>query len=81
MVKWPGSVHDARMFANSKLNQMLKDEVIPSCKQRIIDGEIPVPVYLLGDPAYPLMPYIMKEYTSGGATPREQYFGYKLCSA
>lgn len=81
VVKWPGSVHDARMFANSQLNQMLRDEVIPPCKRQVIDGEDPVPVLLLGDPAYPLMPYIMKEYAAGGSTPREQYFGYKLCSA
>ena len=37
--------------------------------------------FLLGDPAYPLMPYLMKEFAAGGSTPREQYFGYKLCSA
>ena len=80
VVKWPGSVHDARMFANSTLNQMLRNEVIPSCKRHILDGEDPIPIFLLGDPAYPLMPYIMKEYAAGGPTPREQYFGYKLCS-
>ena len=39
-----------------------------------------MPVLLLGDPAYILTPYIMKEYAAGGSTLREQYFGHKLCS-
>ena len=81
VVKWPGSVHDARMFANSKLNTMLKERIIPSCKRRLLEDEDPVPVFLLGDPTYPLMPYLMKEYANGGSTPQEQYFGYNLCSA
>ena len=34
-----------------------------------------------GDPAYSLMPYLMKEYAGGGTNIQEQYFGYRLCSA
>ena len=40
-----------------------------------------MPVFIIGDPAYPLMPYLMKEYAGGGTNSHEQYFGYRLCSA
>lgn len=79
VVKWPGCVHDARMFANSRLNHMLKNGTIPPCRTKILDEE--VPVFIIGDPAYPLMPYLMKEYAGGGTNCQEQYFGYRLCSA
>lgn len=68
-------------LANSNLNKALSTGSIPPCSKVIIPDKDPVPVFLLGDPAYPLLPYIMKEYAGGGATAQEQYFGYKLRSA
>ena len=80
MVRWPGSIHDARMFANSTLNHLLKKEIIPPCRRKVLLDE-EIPVFIIGDPAYQLMPYLMKEYAGGGTNSQEQYFGYRLCSA
>ena len=73
------SVHDARMFANSKLNHLLKHEIISQCRRKILNDD--VLVFIIGDPVYPLIPYLMKEYAGGGTNIQKQYFGYRLCSA
>ena len=51
------------------------------CIKHLTPDTEPVPVCVLGDSAYPLLPYLMKEFPGGGNTVQEQYFGYCLSSA
>ena len=81
VVKWPGSVHDSRILLRSTVNNMLRTEVILKCEKVVVDGGISVVVCILGYPAYPLLPFVMKEYPIGGKDDREKLFGYKLLSA
>ena len=63
-VRWPGSVHDSHVFANSRINTLLRDQKLPMVYREVFIGHDKVPPILLGDPAYPLLPYCMKEYPS-----------------
>ena len=60
---------------------MLKRQDIPSCSREIVDGHDRLSVCLLGDPAYPLQPYLMKEYPNGGRNIDEKFFSHRLSSA
>ena len=63
-LRWPGSVHDARVYSNCNVNKKLLSGEIPTVYQELIPGFTPVPAILIGDPAYPLLPNLMKEYSS-----------------
>ena len=80
-MKWPGSVHDSRIFLQSKLNQKLRKKSGPSCEKQIAEGEMKVPICILGEPAYSLLSFLTKEYPKGRKVDREQYFVYRLSSA
>ena len=48
-VGWPASVHDARVYANSKLYQnAIQGKILNGNKRKI--ANVDVPVYLIGDP-------------------------------
>ena len=70
-MKWPGSVHDARIWGSSFINQMLEDGTISKCFKIIVDGADPVPLCIYGDPAYLLLGYLLKEFSKGGTTLEE----------
>ena len=70
VTRWPGSL------INTKLNSIFREGVVPDCSKIIAEGEPPVPICILGDPAYSLLPYIIKEFASGGKNEEEQFFGY-----
>ena len=57
---WPGSVHNAHVFARSSLNQILQSNLIPNMlhfpRQNV--NEV-IPNYIIGDSDYPLLPYFI----------------------
>ena len=77
---WPGCVHDAKVFANSCINHLIRNDQLPKIYQTIGKNNIKIPCYLIGDPAYPLVPHCMKEYASC-KTNEEVIFNSMLRSA
>ena len=79
-VGWPGRVHDARVFSNSnifKLGQTGK--LLPDRAKRLGSSSQKVPLCILGDPAYPLLPWVMKAFANNGRLARPQKnFNYRL---
>ena len=51
-----------KFFHISDINAKLRGGILPKTYQTLIPGFEKVPNFLIGDPAYPLLPYCMKEY-------------------
>lgn len=52
VVKWPGSIHDAHVFTNWAVNAC---GTVEKSLQ-----EAPIPFYILGEPDYPLLAFLIK---------------------
>ena len=50
------------LHANSSINKKLRENNLPVTYQQLLPHQSKVGSYLIGDPAYPLTPYYMKEY-------------------
>lgn len=76
-IGWPGKVHDARVLANSTFyHKATSGNLFPDWK-RVING-VEVPLLVLGDPAYPLLPWLMKPFTDNGhLTAAERHYNYR----
>ena len=80
-IGWPGRVHDARVFVNSSLyHRGQQGTLFPGWKQTICGQDIPLLV--LGDPAYPLLSWLLKAYIDNGSlTAQQKLFNYRLSKA
>ena len=80
-IGWPGRVQDARVFDNSSLYKRGQDSTLfPDWKETINVKE--VPLLVLGDPAYPLLSWLMKAFPDNGSLSCQQKtFNYRLSRA
>ena len=77
---WPGSVHDARVFANSPIYMKgIDGKLFPNITRKVDDKD--VPIVLLGDSAYPLLPWLMKPFPHTTLSEEQQRYNYCLSRA
>ena len=79
-VGWPGSVHDARILSNSEVFRRGEAGTFVPQSERILAG-VPVPVVILGDPAYAVLPWLIKPYPGTGLSTKARNFITKLSRA
>jgi len=77
-VGWPGKVHDSRVFRHSSLFEMGNQGFLP---EKVLNlNNTHVPVHLIGDAAYTLLPWLMTPF-KGKLTEIQEAYNYKLSSA
>ncbi|KAJ4929359.1 hypothetical protein JOQ06_004968 [Pogonophryne albipinna] len=62
-IGFSGKVHDARVFANSSLYRRAQAGTLLPQWTETFEG-VDVPLVILGDSAYPLLPWLMKYFTT-----------------
>ena len=74
---------EIKKWRYSRINKKLRNGIIPYCKHVILPGQDPVPFCLVGEPAYPLLPFLIKKIWGGGENEREreQCFSHRLSRA
>ena len=61
-VGWPGKVHDARVFSNSSVYEKGSNGSLFSATRSKKINFVDVPIFIIADGAYPLLPWAMKPF-------------------
>jgi len=78
-VGWPGSVHDARVFAQSTLYDNIEHYHILLNNAITVSG-VRIPLYLIGDSAYPLKLWLIKPFAHNtDVTSDQRNYNYRMC--
>ena len=78
-IGWPGSVHDARVFAHSSIHEKISEKNL-LLHRTISVGGVYIPLFLIGDSAYPLQTWLMKPFTHGSVLTSAQKTSYMSCT-
>ena len=80
-IRWPGSVHDARVFAHSNVYRKITEEQLLPQKYIQVQG-VDIPVFLIGDSAYLIKTWLMKPFPQNRIhTEAQKTFNYRLSRA
>lgn len=74
-VRWPGRTNDATIFRASRFYQYFP--LLYHNRRRLING-VSVPLYVVGDSAYPLSAFCLKKYVAGPVAQDNQNAAYDL---
>ena len=76
---WSGSVNDAKLFIYSALYKKANSkQLLPNAIRQIT--AINVPVFVMGDSAYPLLSLVMKSFTQPNVdTDQRRTDKYRIC--
>ena len=78
---YPGSIHDARVLRLRGLFDLGENEQILTSPMKIVSGT-EIPPLIIGDSAYPLLKWLVRQYSNRGhLPPDEREFNKKLSAA
>ena len=80
-VGWPGSVHDARVLANSSLYRRVNNGELIVGDTLDVQGRS-LPLFMVGDSACPMLPWLIKPFLfSASLTSDQKLCNYRLTQA
>ena len=63
---------------SSSVDKMLRNSTKPPYEKAIVEDNNPIPLFLLGAHAHPLLPFLIKDFSDGGKNSRQKLFSKKF---